>query len=172
MQKIINSLVSGIYVLEIKLYRNIHLNHPKFSSIDLNRGYYFYVGSAQKNLQKRILRHQKKSKQIHWHIDYLTSNKNSSIKRIFVLVGADKSFETLISKSFISKKFEMPINGFGSSDDKSVSSHLFYSQYKLNHNHFSDLYHSIVCLKPASIDTDGLKSNSLFAFEILHVQAS
>lgn len=37
-------------------------------------GYYMYVGSAKANLSKRIERHKRKRKKMHWHLDYFRSH--------------------------------------------------------------------------------------------------
>ena len=38
--------------------------------VHFNAGYYMYVGSAKANLTKRIERHKRKRKKMHWHLDY------------------------------------------------------------------------------------------------------
>ena len=155
MQGIINKINSGVYILEIRLDKKIKLKHPKFLNFQLKTGFYYYVGSAQKNLSSRIQRHIRKSKKLHWHIDYLTSANETSVTKIFILSDADKKFETIIAENLTLQKYKIPLPGFGSSDDKKNQSHLFYSGRKIPQSHFSDLYQSIVCLIPSSVDISG-----------------
>lgn len=172
MRKTIEVRNSGIYILEIKALKPFFIHHPKFSSVKLLPGFYFYIGSAQKNLLSRLNRHLSKKKKLHWHIDFVTSNPQVEIQRIFVLANANQNFEPLTAKFFINKNYKIPLEGFGSSDDKTVKSHLFYSPKKLHQSQLTDLYHSIVCLIPSSVDNSGRKFNSDSAFEMLQVHAS
>lgn len=144
----------GIYLLEIYASNNFYIKHNNFSDINFKKGYYYYVGSAQRSLLKRIKRHILKNKIIRWHIDFITSLQQTKIKRIFILQDANKLFENLLAER-LNTVLQTPAIGFGSSDDKKVSSHLFFSKKQITHNHFSDLYHSIVCLKPDSAVNDG-----------------
>ncbi|HPN39145.1 MAG TPA: DUF123 domain-containing protein [Melioribacteraceae bacterium] len=96
-------------------------------------GYYYYVGSAQKNLQSRIDRHKKKIKKIHWHIDNITTNINSDINNVFVFINAKKDFECEL-RDLIEHKFNLthPIKNFGNSDCNKCFSHLLYSKNKID----------------------------------------
>lgn len=111
------------YILILKLNKNLSIEIGKIGKIFLKKGYYLYVGSGKRNLEKRIQRHIKREKNIYWHIDYLTSNKNFSIKEIYLF---DKLNECRLAKIFIEKNFSYIIN-FGSSDCN-CKSHLFFSE--------------------------------------------
>jgi len=113
--------MKGIYLLLIEVKKNIFIKVGKLGKIKFNKGKYIYVGSAQKNLEKRIKRHFKKNKNKFWHIDYLLANKNVKIKDVFYTI-AKKEKECKIAK-FISK-YAKPIENFGSSDCK-CKSHLY-----------------------------------------------
>ncbi|MFN4201162.1 DUF123 domain-containing protein [Fervidobacterium riparium] len=78
---------------------------------DLMPGLYAYVGSAMNNIEKRILRHLRKNKRKHWHIDYLTEFGEVICA---VMFPSENRIEETISK-MLSKRFE-PIPGFGASD--------------------------------------------------------
>lgn len=108
----------GTYILKIYLKQN-----TKIKNWDLKKGFYFYIGSAnmKNGLKTRIERHLNKNKKEHWHIDYLTNSKNSSIKKIFVSFS---NIEKEVAKEFL--KILEPIKNFGNSDDKKNKSHLFY----------------------------------------------
>jgi len=144
-------LNAGIYLLEIKLKENLVLDIKKFSKEMLKSGYYYYAGSAQKNLFHRIYRHLKVEKKKHWHIDYLTSSINSEISRIFVIPNAPKSVECKIGKK-LKEEFEITdsLIGFGNSDCRNCNTHLFYSKKRINHNHLLSLYQDIVLVKASS----------------------
>ena len=150
MQKITNSN-SGIYILE--LFAPISFNLPinKFKDSILPSGYYYYIGSAQKNLHQRLKRHFQAEKRIHWHIDYLTTNQILILKEAYMIFNAPKDEEESLALKFPSQfNTEILLEGFGNSDTKGSISHLFYKSEKIHYNQFSDLYHSIVRFNPSS----------------------
>ena len=150
MQKLINS---GIYILEIFAKSPFKLEHNRFGSNLFSKGYYYYVGSAQKNLTQRIQRHIKKYKKQHWHIDYLTCNKNVEIKNIYVIKDLPKKHECILNKELVTKyHLQIPIKGFGSSDCNNCESHLLYSKIAISYNQLCALYHSTVLFMPSSSD--------------------
>lgn len=70
------------YQIIFKLNRNVEIRIGKLGWFKFPAGMYIYTGSAQKNIDKRIQRHQKKNKKKHWHIDYLLAMDESTIKEI------------------------------------------------------------------------------------------
>ncbi|MFW6238158.1 MAG: GIY-YIG nuclease family protein, partial [Halanaerobiales bacterium] len=62
---------SGIYVLTVSLRDGREIEVGARGSIFFPGGYYYYCGSAQKNLSARLSRHLRTEKKFHWHIDYL-----------------------------------------------------------------------------------------------------
>jgi len=131
--------------------KNIFVKTSKSGDKELQRGYYYYIGSAQKNLIHRINRHIKKEKIIHWHIDQITCSKYSFIKSIGIFENKDKNFECELSLK-IEEGFNLlhPIKSFGNSDCTKCVSHLLYSPVSIDYSHFSDLYHSMVSFIPLS----------------------
>ena len=113
--------MKGIYCLLIKVLRPKEILIRKLGKIRFEKGKYIYVGSAQKNLGKRIERHFKKKKKKFWHIDYLLADKNVKIEKAILLPFKRKNQECKLAKQ-ISKKGK-PIKNFGSSDCK-CQSHL------------------------------------------------
>ena len=148
MQKLINS---GIYVLELKLNSRIRISHKKFTHFIFSPGYYYYVGSAQSNLQKRIQRHLRGEKKLHWHIDYLTSIPEITCEKIYILENEEKKLECELAKS-ISNKFStsFPAIGFGNSDCSNCKSHLLYIETKIDQSQLLSLYHFTVLSIPSS----------------------
>ncbi len=76
------------------------------------------MGSAKKNMLKRIERHLRNKKKKFWHIDYLLHY--AAAKRVWI-----GNFPEEKMAAILSKKMEIPVLGFGSSDKKSKA-HLFY----------------------------------------------
>ncbi len=145
---------SGIYVLEILAKENFSVGIKKFADRIFSAGYYYYVGSAQKNLKQRLTRHLSKKKIIHWHIDHITSINTNSIKSISLSIGSTKNLECELANYF-EKKLNMDnsFHRFGNSDSNCSSTHLFYSMKKIDYNHLFSLYQSMVRLIPSDIDT-------------------
>ncbi len=108
----------GAYLLILFLDKDTLLR-TKAKEFYLKKGYYAYVGSAMNGI-KRVLRHLKKNKKKHWHIDYLT--EVAEIKNI-ILIPSERKIEEEIS--LLISKIGTPIEGFGASDLK-VKSNLYY----------------------------------------------
>ncbi|RME63842.1 MAG: DUF123 domain-containing protein, partial [Nitrospirae bacterium] len=111
----------GIYMLVLEFPEPINLLIGSLGSLHFQRGYYIYAGSGKKALSKRIVRHLRRPKKTHWHIDHLTevARKITPIPiRTSTLTECDLA-ETL------GTIFER-VHGFGSSDCQ-CQGHLFYS---------------------------------------------
>ena len=61
---------SGVYVMVMHLDHDLDLEIGSKGMMHFKKGYYMYVGSAKANLTKRIERHKRKRKKMHWHLDY------------------------------------------------------------------------------------------------------
>ena len=113
--------MKGTYVLVTKLKKNSRIRIGKLGVINFPKGYYCYVGSALGkivNLEKRIARHKKLSKEktgkLQWHIDYFLVNPNTSTIDT-IMINNNRRMECEISKKL--KKFaDKSINGFGCTD--------------------------------------------------------
>jgi len=113
--------MKGVYILLIKINKNVQETVGSLGKIKFNKGKYAYVGSAQNNLEKRVERHMSKNKKKFWHIDYLLDNKFTKIVDIFYKKSG-KSEECRIAS--ILSKTELPVLKFGCSDCN-CKSHLF-----------------------------------------------
>ena len=111
------------YILKIYLKKPITISVGALGLIKFNKGYYFYVGSAKRNLSSRLKRHLQKKKKLFWHIDYLSSNKNADIKTIWI---STKISECKMADCLFNSGLRV-INRFGSSDCK-CKGHLFYAR--------------------------------------------
>jgi Uri superfamily endonuclease len=117
--------MKGSYILVAELKESKKILVGKLELINFKEGYYAYVGSGMKNLEKRIERHLSAKKQMHWHIDYLL--KKARIKAIWILESEERN-ECKIARK-LSKKLSS-IKGFGSSGCKCISHLFFFNNYK------------------------------------------
>ena len=85
----------------------------------LKPGYYVYVGSAMNSLEKRVARHFRKNKKLHWHIDFLL--KEAKLLRAYLIPSEERLEEKLSLE--VAKSGE-PVEGFGASDIR-VSTNLY-----------------------------------------------
>lgn len=108
----------GSYFLYIFLSKKKRIRIGKLGILNFKKGNYIYVGSALNNLEKRIARHKRNKKKLHWHIDYLLKHANiKRVKRFY----SNKKIECKLAR----KIKGIPIKNFGCSDCKCIS-HLFY----------------------------------------------
>ncbi len=141
---------SGIYILEIFLKSSSYLNHKHFKAYRLEKGYYYYVGSAQKNLSSRLTRHLKKSKNNYWHIDYLTTHPHALITKIYIFPQALKNKECEAVQLLLSNKLGViTLPHFGNSDCNQCVSHLLYSASRIAQSQLFSLYQSTVLWIPS-----------------------
>ena len=112
----------GTYLLIINILRYIEIKVGSLGIVKLEPGIYIYVGSALApgGLQARILRHLRKEKKIHWHIDYLLASDDVRILYIAYLVYP-KKLESTITSELISLGLKPGWYRFGSTDTKDPS---------------------------------------------------
>jgi Uri superfamily endonuclease len=115
-------MLRGVYLLVLYLKNRVRIR-IRGNDIALEKGFYIYVGSAQRNLEKRVERHFKKRKKVFWHIDKLTSLEDAEIVFLHIFLGYRKRWECVIAGRL--EKVYKPIYGFGCSDCK-CRAHLFY----------------------------------------------
>jgi len=113
--------MKGSYVVILEVLQKVDIRVGSLGKIAFNKGYYAYIGSALNNLEKRIERHIRKHKKIHWHLDYVLQNRNVKIITVFYKKSVKKK-ECIIAKSVA--QYGKAIQKFGCSDCK-CESHLF-----------------------------------------------
>ena len=113
-------VLKGAYALLISLDRDEEILVGSLGTIHFPKGHYLYIGSAMNGIEGRVRRHFKKTKKIHWHIDYLL--KDAEITKVYYKVGL-KGLECSIAKQC--KKRFLAIPRFGSSDC-ACTGHLFF----------------------------------------------
>jgi sugar fermentation stimulation protein A len=125
----------GSYLLILRLASEARLTVGSLGKIELRRGYYVYVGSAMKNLTRRIERHRRLRKNFHWHIDYL---RDSSEFLATLPVRSKDDLECEIAAG-MEDVADWTVPSFGSSDC-SCPSHLFgFENHPLNLTSFHHL---------------------------------
>ncbi len=85
----------------------------------IRKGYYVYVGSAMNSLERRVARHFRNEKKLHWHIDYLL--RGAELLRAY-LIPSEKRLEEQLSLEVL--KYGEPVGGFGAGDVR-VSTNLY-----------------------------------------------
>ena len=110
----------GSYIVIMRLKQDRTLSVGSLGNLKFKKGYYLYVGSAKRNLSQRIARHQRKRKNMFWHIDYLRQYSDHCVS-LPVRASADLECDIADALNNIS---QWNIPRFGSSDC-SCSSHLF-----------------------------------------------
>ena len=116
------------YVLVIRKTGSTRIRMPG-QSISMEEGLYLYVGSAKRGLEQRLARHMKKRKKCFWHIDYITSRRDTDVMAIYL--SPYPECETLTAVSQLGPLFGRKL---GSSDCKCLSHFV-----KLNHVDSRDL---------------------------------
>ncbi len=113
--------MKGTYCLLVELKKTSKIKTGSLGSLLFERGYYVYVGSALNGLERRIARHLRREKRKHWHVDYLLSNGNARVRRVFAKQTSDREECRIAEK--VSACGE-PVKNFGCSDCR-CRSHLF-----------------------------------------------
>ncbi|MCX6662111.1 MAG: GIY-YIG nuclease family protein [Euryarchaeota archaeon] len=112
--------MKGGYLLVMELQKDTSIMVGRLGLVDFQKGCYVYVGSALNGLERRIQRHLRKQKKMHWHIDYLLPF--TEVVDVFYKESTRRQ-ECRIAGVFERNFTGVP--GFGCSDC-SCESHLFY----------------------------------------------
>ncbi|MFQ5800263.1 MAG: DUF123 domain-containing protein, partial [Candidatus Hydrothermarchaeales archaeon] len=111
---------SGCYLLILGLSEDKTLRVGELGNVDFKAGHYIYVGSAKRNLSRRIERHRRLRKRLFWHVDYLRA---ASKFHAALPIRTQDDLECEVAQA-VKEISEWEVPGFGSSDC-SCSSHLF-----------------------------------------------
>jgi Uri superfamily endonuclease len=117
---------SGVYLLKLRLDKSKEIKIGALGQKDFPAGYFFYAGTAQKNLMSRIKRHYSKEKKFHWHIDYLLKEAELINDYIFEL---PREGECFLAELMQLSGGQVLVDGFGASDC-SCRSHLIYFSFE------------------------------------------
>ena len=112
----------GAYALLLRLAEPAAAPTRAFSSAVLAPGTYLYAGSAwgPGGIRARVLRHARRGKARHWHIDSLTEVADLAV--VLAFPGGHEC--GLIERGRALPGASVPIPGFGSSDCRSCAAHL------------------------------------------------
>ena len=115
----------GTYAL---IYSTRHKCQPEIGRLgilDLNPGFYIYVGSAfgPGGLKARIAHHCRKAERPHWHIDYL--GPFLDLRQIWYTCGPVHHEHQWARIMENTRGVSVPLVGFGSSDCR-CNCHLFF----------------------------------------------
>ncbi len=113
----------GAYLCILCLSEDKRVRVGAIGEVDFPKGYYTYVGSALKNLDKRMKRHKKRGEKLFWHIDYLREEAEC----VAVLpIRTSDDIECELAKS-MKGLCSWSVKGFGASDC-ACKTHLFASR--------------------------------------------
>jgi len=113
---------SGVYALLIHARTPQRIAIGALGPHEFPSGFYVYIGSAKVGLRSRIARHRRRTKPLHWHIDYLLAHARPVAVATFDWRrGAECRLARLAGAREAVHGF---VQGFGSSDC-SCPTHLF-----------------------------------------------
>jgi Uri superfamily endonuclease len=135
--------IAGTYALVFTAKRKKRLIIGKLGTLNLQPGYYVYVGSAfgPGGLRARIGHHCNKADRKHWHIDYLSEH----LAPIEVWYTHDPTRREHHWSERLShtRGVAIPLAGFGSSDCHCIS-HLYFFSSRPSGNYFRRKIHSSI----------------------------
>ena len=111
---------SGSYLILLHIAADVKVKVGALGEIPFSPGYYLYVGTAKHSLTKRLDRHLRRKKTLHWHIDYLRNYADSCVA---IPVRASEPLEHELAAA-LQGIADGAIPAFGSSDC-GCASHLF-----------------------------------------------
>ncbi len=122
----ISGYKTGCYQLIMHLSEDSRFDIGRRKKLPFPAGFYVYTGSHQKSLDKRLARHVKRQKKMHWHIDYLTTRPAIAIREILIYPGSRA--ECRINREFMAfSGGEVLQPNFGNGDCRHhCDSHLIY----------------------------------------------
>jgi len=115
----------GTYVIMLRCDAERHLQVGRWGSLDVQPGYYLYVGSAfgPGGLLARVARHCRGSVRKHWHIDYL----REAASPVYAWYShSAQRLEHRWASALGKLRWTTPIEGFGCTDCQ-CETHLFFS---------------------------------------------
>lgn len=106
------------YQLLIEVTRTVSVQIGRLGCFEFVAGNYVYTGSALRNFEARIRRHQSAVKKMHWHIDYLLAAPGVHVREVLRYTEAECGINQRVVGS-------IPIPGFGATDCRAgCGSHL------------------------------------------------
>jgi sugar fermentation stimulation protein A len=103
---------AGVYAAVFLLRRPIVLARPAPGGWRLAAGWYVYVGRAGRHLPRRLARHGRRAKPVHWHIDQLSTRA----VMLGALAVAGTGEDECRLAAAVAQRWPVAAPGFGSSD--------------------------------------------------------
>ncbi|MDE2179345.1 MAG: GIY-YIG nuclease family protein [candidate division NC10 bacterium] len=119
-------MTRGCYQLILYLPKAMALQVGRRGTFLFPAGRYVYTGSALNGVERRLARHQRQNKRLHWHIDYLL--RYARITRVKVFPTPRKVECALNRKALRQPRAQVVAKGFGSSDCRCASHLVFLGQ--------------------------------------------
>src|SRR5271157_4554008 len=115
----------GTYALILSCASNARIQIGRLGTMQLQRGYYVYLGSAlgPGGLRARIAHHQKLATRPHWHIDYLRAH--TRLHSVWLNYDGRRQEHEWARALRKVKEATIPFPGFGASDC-TCPSHLYF----------------------------------------------
>jgi len=130
------SFDSGIYMLELFMFKPGRIEIGARGKEVFPPGYYYYIGTAQNNLNARLERHCSDYKNSHWHIDYLL--EEAVIQEVLAW-PKDAEWECRLAGKLLEREESRVVSsGFGASDC-SCSTHLIFFPRKLSRDYIEEV---------------------------------
>lgn len=108
------------YQLVIEVERPVRCRVGRLGVFEFPAGYYLYTGSALRNFEARVARHQRPAKRLRWHIDYLLAAPGVRIRKVL----RSRRNECALHQATAGRVL---VAGFGASDCRAgCGSHLKY----------------------------------------------
>ncbi len=102
---------AGLYLAVLRVDEAQEVEIGALGTFEFEPGFYTYVGSAKKGLSKRMRRHKRTRKRVHWHIDYL---RNAAEKAwTYPIRGAVDESALADAMAQVGRRFPA---GFGATD--------------------------------------------------------
>ena len=98
--------MKGTYTLIIACRKPFRTEIGKLGRVNVGKGYYLYTGSAlgkgAVSLEGRLSRHLRARKRRQWHVDYLSSSRNCTVK-FLVSFESDKHLECSVNQLIMNR---------------------------------------------------------------------
>jgi Uri superfamily endonuclease len=117
----------GAYCLLIRIEEDTEATVGRLGRFEFPTGYYVYCGSALRGVAARTARHQRRTKTLRWHIDYLLALPAARLVACVPYLS-DRREECELNQAVQRRSgARVPVPGFGSSDCRSgCPAHLTY----------------------------------------------
>lgn len=103
--------MKAVYAALFKIKKDRRIEIGALGEIRFKPGIYVYVGSAMNAVEKRLERHFSEVDNLHWHIDYFSSEAEPVD---FFILHETSEYECFLADAV--SEIGEPIEGFGCSD--------------------------------------------------------